>query len=175
MASKKLLTIFGATGNQGGSVVDTVLTHPHLKDKYALRGITRNTSSAKAQALAAQGVDMVQADLDDVESMKKAVKGSYGVFGVTDFWAVMSKGIEIQQGKNIFEAVTTEGVKHYVFSSLPYVEKLTKGVLKHVDHFDSKAIVEEYIEANKGNMIASYLMPAMVSTTTQSSPMRTAY
>ncbi|KAK4541446.1 hypothetical protein LTR36_008047 [Oleoguttula mirabilis] len=161
MASKQLLTIFGATGNQGGSVIDTALSHPDLKAKYALRGITRDPSSAKAQALASNGVEMVQADLNDVESMKKAIAGSYGVFGVTDFWAVMSKDIEIQQGKNIFEACKSQGVKHYVFSTLPYAEKLTAGVLKHVDHFDSKAIVGEYIEANKGDMIASYFMPAM--------------
>ncbi|KAK5122226.1 hypothetical protein LTR85_004136 [Meristemomyces frigidus] len=161
MASKQLLTIFGATGNQGGSVIDTTLSHPGLKDKYALRGITRDPSSAKAQALADKGVEMVAADLNDVDSMKKAIEGSYGVFGVTDFWAVMSKDIEIQQGKNIFESCKTQGVKHFVFSALPYAERITDGVLKHVDHFDSKAIVGEYIEANKGEMIASYFMPAM--------------
>ncbi|KAK3723505.1 hypothetical protein LTR37_001757 [Vermiconidia calcicola] len=73
----------------------------------------------------------------------------------------MSKDIEIQQGKNLFEACKAQEVKHYVFSALPYAEKLTDGVLKHVDHFDSKAIVAEHIEANKGDMIASYFMPAM--------------
>jgi hypothetical protein len=71
----------------------------------------------------------------------------------------MNKDIEIQQGKNIFEACKAEGVSHLVFSSLPHVEVLTKGVLQHVDHFDGKAIVEQYIEQNKGEMVASYFMP----------------
>lgn len=73
----------------------------------------------------------------------------------------MSKDTEIQQGKNIFEAAKSQGVHHYIWSSLPYAEKLTAGVLKHVDHFDGKAIVEAHIEANKGDMLASYFMPAM--------------
>ena len=78
--------------------------------------------------------------------------------------AVVSKDIEIQQGKNIFAACQAEGVKHYVFSTLPYAEKISNGELKHVDHFDGKAIVKEFCEANKGDMIVSYYKPAMFIT-----------
>lgn len=159
MSSRKLLTIFGATGNQGGSVIDAVLDRPELQQKYSLRGITRDPASGKSKALSDKGVEMVKANLDDVESLKTAVKGSYGVFGVTDFWAVLDKNIEIQQGKNLFEACKADGVKHYVFSALRSAEKMSQGKLKHVDHFDSKADVAEHIEANKGDMIASYFMP----------------
>ncbi|RMY69576.1 hypothetical protein D0863_06369 [Hortaea werneckii] len=161
---KRLLTIFGATGNQGGSIIDLVLASPELSTKYALRGITRDPSSAKSQALASQGVGMVQADLNDVASLQRAMQGAYGAFGVTDFWAVMSKEVEFQQGRNLFEAAKAAGVRHYVWSSLPWAEKLTEGVLRHVDHFDSKAMVEEYAEANKGGMVVSYYMPAMFLT-----------
>ncbi|RMY69079.1 hypothetical protein D0862_14915 [Hortaea werneckii] len=164
---KKLLTIFGATGNQGGSIIDVVLASPDLSTKYALRGITRDPSSAKSQALASQGVDMVQADLNDVGSLQKALEGAYGAFGVTDFWAVMSKEVEFTQGRNVFAAAKAAGVRHYVWSSLPWAEKLTGGVLRHVDHFDSKAMVEEYVEANKGEMVVSYYMPAMFLTMTK--------
>jgi uncharacterized protein YbjT (DUF2867 family) len=149
---------------RGGSVVDTVFAHPELQEKYSLRGITRDPSSGKSKALADKGVEMVKADLDNVESMKQAIKGSYGVFGITDFWSLMDKQKEIQQGKNIFEACRAEGVKHYIFSSLPYAEKITGGVLKNVDHFDSKAMVEEFIEENKGDMVASYVMPGRLIT-----------
>lgn len=159
MSSKKLLTIFGATGNQGGSVIDTVLSHPGLKQQYSLRGITRDPSSGKSKAMAERGVEVVQAELNDVESLKKAVKGSYGVFGVTDFWSLLDKQKEIQQGKNIFEACKAKGVRHFIFSTLPWAEKITDGVLKNVDHFDSKAEVGEFIEENKGDMMASYVMP----------------
>ncbi|KAK5165933.1 uncharacterized protein LTR77_008857 [Saxophila tyrrhenica] len=161
MSSKKLITVFGATGNQGGSVLDVVLSRPDLQDRYSLRGITRDPESDKSKALNEKGVEMVKADVDDLEAVKAAVKGSYGVFGVTDFWSIMDKEREIKQGKNIFEASKEAGVKHLVWSALPYAEKLTEGALKHVEHFDSKAIVAEYAEANKGAMWVSHVMPAM--------------
>lgn len=78
MASK-LLTVFGATGNQGGSVIATVLSTASLKSKYALRGISQDPTKGSAAALADRGVEMVQADLKDPESLKKAVQGSYAV------------------------------------------------------------------------------------------------
>lgn len=159
MSSRKLLTIFGATGNQGGSVIDAVLERPELQEKYSLRGITRDPASGKSKALADKGVEMVRGELDDVESLKTAVKGSHGVFGVTDFWSILDKEREIQQGKNLFEASKAEGVKHFVFSSLNSAEKMSGGKYKNVDHFDSKAIAGEYIEANKGYMITSHFMP----------------
>ncbi|CAK1355981.1 NmrA-like family domain-containing protein 1 [Cercospora beticola] len=162
-SDKKLLVVFGATGNQGGSVIDLVLSTPDLSSKYSLRGITRSTSSPKAQALTSKGVEMVSADLNDPSSLQSALQGAYGVYGITDFWSLMSKEKEITQGKAIFSAARSSGVKHLVFSALPYAEKLTNGQLAHVEHFDSKAIVKEYIEENKKStgMIASYFMPAM--------------
>lgn len=159
MSSKKLITVFGATGNQGGSVLDVVLAHPELREKYSLRGITRDPSSSKSKALSEKGVEMTKANVDDAESVKEAVKGSYGVFGVTDFWSILDKEREIKQGKNIFEASKAAGVKHLVWSALPYAEKITDGALKHVDHFDSKAIVAEYANENKGEMWVSHVMP----------------
>lgn len=159
MSSKQLIAVFGATGNQGGSVLDVFLARPDLQEKYSLRGITRDPSSGKSKALSDRGIEMVKADVDDAESVKTAVKGSYGVFGVTDFWSIMDKQREIKQGKNIFDASKEAGVKHLVWSALPHAEKITDGALKHVEHFDSKAIVAEYAEENKGSMWVSHVMP----------------
>ena len=161
MPMTKLITIFGATGNQGGSVIDAILTDPDLSHKYKLRGISRNASSASAQKLAERGVEMVSATLNNPNSLREAVRGSYGVFGITNFWDkdVLDKQIEMRQGKNVFQACKAEGVTHLVYSSLPWAVKLTDGALAHIDHFDGKAEVAEYIEANKGEMIASFFMP----------------
>lgn len=54
-----ILTVFGATGNQGGSVIRTILADPALSKKWKLRAVTRDTSKPAAQQLAAAGVEMV--------------------------------------------------------------------------------------------------------------------
>lgn len=159
-STKKLLTVFGATGNQGGSLIRTILKTPSLSSKYALRGITRDTSKPAAQELSNQGVEVVKADLDDVESLKSALKGSYGAFAVTNFWESMDGNKETQQGRNIVDASIATGVNHLVISSLHNVNKLTNGSL-HVPHFDSKSAINDYAESVRGDKLnVSYFHPA---------------
>lgn len=161
MSTTKIITVFGATGNQGSSVINTVLAHPEIANKYQLRGVTRNKDSVKSKALTLKGVEMVEVDLNDPSSIAAAVKGSYGVYINTDYWTLLNKDAEIEQGKNIFNSCKENGVQHVVLSTLPYVSKLSAGKFTGVAHFDSKAIVGEYAEAHKGNMIISYFLPAM--------------
>jgi hypothetical protein len=80
----KLLTVFGATGQQGGSLITYVLNHPTLSKLYHLRGITRDTSKKASLDLKNLGVEIIQADLNDPPSLIPAVSGSYAVFGVTN-------------------------------------------------------------------------------------------
>jgi uncharacterized protein YbjT (DUF2867 family) len=63
----KLLVVFGATGQQGGSIVSTVLSDPELSKTYKLRAMTRDPSAASAQVLKAKGVEVVKGDVDDGE------------------------------------------------------------------------------------------------------------
>jgi uncharacterized protein YbjT (DUF2867 family) len=63
-----ILTVIGATGAQGSSIV----AHALQSGAYKVRAITRNTTSAKAKALEAQGVEVVSADVNDVASLTKA-------------------------------------------------------------------------------------------------------
>jgi NmrA-like family. len=51
----KLITVFGATGNQGGSVIDAILADGQLSKDFKVRGITRDTSKKSAQELAKRG------------------------------------------------------------------------------------------------------------------------
>lgn len=158
--SKQLLTVFGATGNQGGSFIRTVLQTPSLDARFALRGVTRDTSKPAAQELVRQGVDVVRADLDEPASLRAAIRGSYGVFAVTNFWETMDGAKETQQGRNITDASISEKVTHLVFSVLPSVSKLTGGALR-VPHFDSKAAISDYAESVRSNkIITSYFQPA---------------
>ncbi|OJJ46841.1 hypothetical protein ASPZODRAFT_131733 [Penicilliopsis zonata CBS 506.65] len=134
------IVVFGATGKQGGSVVESL-----LQTTFHVKAITRNPASKNAQALSSKGVEVVQADLNDSESLRTAIRGAYGVYAVTNFWEHLDGQKEIEQGKRIADICVEEGVQHLVWSSLLNVTKLTNGVLSHVYHFDSKAEVEEYI------------------------------
>lgn len=55
----KILTVFGATGNQGGSVVRAILNDPALSKEFKIRGITRDVTKPAAKELASKGVEVV--------------------------------------------------------------------------------------------------------------------
>jgi uncharacterized protein YbjT (DUF2867 family) len=130
----KAILITGATGRQGGAVIR------HLAPKgWKLRALTRNTSSAAAQDLAHQGVEIVQGDLEDPASLEIAAHGAYGIFSVQDFWAVGAKR-EVQQGKNLAEAAKKAGVLHFVYSSVGGAERNSG-----IDHWESKWEIEQHI------------------------------
>lgn len=79
----KLFVVFGATGQQGGSAVDFVLNDPQLSKEFSVRALTRDPSKPAAQTLKEKGAEVVAANVDDVESIAKAVKGAHTVFIVT--------------------------------------------------------------------------------------------
>jgi len=127
----KVIAVIGATGAQGGSVVRYLLQ----ESRFKVRAVVRNTQGEKADALRKLGVEVVQGDLNDVESLKRAFQGAYGVFGVTNFWEVFYDG-EIRQGKNLGDAAKAAGVSHFVWSSLDHCP---------VPHFESKAQIGDYL------------------------------
>ncbi|OOF97626.1 hypothetical protein ASPCADRAFT_206405 [Aspergillus carbonarius ITEM 5010] len=144
----QILTVFGATGNQGGSVIKSVLADPVLSKQFKIRGVTRDASKPAAKQLADQGVEVVVADMSSVESALPAVQGADTVFFVTNFWETMSRDTEVAQGKAVTDASKKAGVKHLIFSSLRNVTEISNGRLPNVSHFDGKAEIEQYIRAS---------------------------
>src|SRR5215831_5904565 len=145
MADKKIIAVVGATGAQGGGMVRAILSDPN--GGFAARAITRDANKDKAKALASKGAEVVQANLDDVESLKKAFAGVYGVYAVTNFWEHFSGEKEKAQAKNIADAAKAAGVKHVIWSTLEDTRKLMKTddqrmpMLQgkyRVPHFDAK-------------------------------------
>jgi len=130
--AQKVVTVFCATGKQGGGAVRYL-----LKDGYfGVRAVTRNPEGDSAKALAALGAEVVKADLTDRDSVFKAVKGSYGVVGITDYWT--ANGTEEIQGKNIVDASKDAGVKHFIWSTIDHSD------LK-LPHCETKANVNDYL------------------------------
>lgn len=142
----EVLVVFGATGQQGGSVINYVLKDSELSKKYRLRAVTRDTSKPVAKALEQKGVEVVQGDLDDIESLKRALRGSHTVFAVTlSVYDGGTKTREVAQGKAIADVAVAAGAKYLIFSGLPHVSNISGGKYRRVDGFDGKAEVEEYI------------------------------
>lgn len=116
MATKKTIAVVGATGAQGGGLVRAILGDAN--NTFAVRALTRDLNSDNAKALAAQGAEVVAADVDDPESLRKAFQGAYGAFCVTFFWAHFSPEKELAQAAAMAQAAKAAGVEHTIWSTL---------------------------------------------------------
>jgi uncharacterized protein YbjT (DUF2867 family) len=155
MSEKKVIAVVGATGKQGGGLVRAILADSD--GPFVARALTRNAASPAAMDLAAQGVQVVEADLDDERSLTEAFKGAYGAFVATDFWAplppeqeaVRSRADrELDQAANAARAAKSAGLSHVVWSTLedtrPHFERTGDAVPRVMGgytapHFDAKA------------------------------------
>jgi len=81
------------------------------------RGLTRKPDSERATALSGNGVDIVQGDLDDEATLRSALAGAWGVFGVQN---TGEAGVEREeaQGKRLATLAREAGVQHYVYTSV---------------------------------------------------------
>ncbi|KAH6184226.1 hypothetical protein HBI68_013650 [Parastagonospora nodorum] len=142
----KLLVVFGATGQQGGSIVNTILGDAELSKEYKIRGTTRDPSQESAQVLAKKGVEVVKADVDDAASLKKAFEGAHVVFANTvTVYDGHAYEHEVSHGRALADAAVAAGVPYYIYSTLPNAGKNSGGKLKNMGHFDGKEEVEQYI------------------------------
>ena len=116
MAQKKIIAVVGATGAQGGGLVRAILSD--RSGEFSARALTRDPGSEKARELERLGAEVVQADVDDMESLVRAFDGASGAFCVTFFWAHMSPERELAEAKNMALAAKRAGVKHVVWSTL---------------------------------------------------------
>ncbi|KAL3446314.1 hypothetical protein BJX65DRAFT_296341 [Aspergillus insuetus] len=137
-----LITVFGATGNQGGAVVRSLLQNPSFK----VRALTRNPNSPASQELATQGAEVRQADGFSSESMVNVFSGSWGAFvNINSDDKAFKQGgpTEFDMGKTIVDAAAQAGVRHFLFSSGPDCLTLTGGKIR-MNAADMKYKIEQY-------------------------------
>ncbi len=153
MENKKIIAVVGATGAQGGGLVKAILNTPD--SEFRVRAITRNANSDKAKELAGIGAEVVEADVENKESLLKAFNGAYGAFCVTFFWEHFSPQKEKEHAKNMAEAAKEAGVKHIIWSTLEDTRKWipldddrmpTLMEKYKVPHFDAKGEANRYFE-----------------------------
>ncbi|KAF8982658.1 hypothetical protein CPC16_011226 [Podila verticillata] len=149
MPASKLLVVFGATGNQGGSVVEYVAKDPVLSKEFKIRAVTRDTSKPAAQELSKLGnVEVVQGDLEDPTSLKPVLEGAHTVFIVTStVYDDRLEEHELRQGQNAADAAVAASASYIIYSTQPNVAKISGGKHKMSGHFDTKNEVERYIRA----------------------------
>ncbi len=154
--SARTIAVVGATGAQGGGLVRAILADPD--GGFAARGLTRNPDSDRARSLASDGVEMVQADLDDVESLVRAFEGCWGAFCVTNFWEHFSPEKEIDQAENLAEAAKRAGLSHVIWSTLedtrlwvPLEDDRMPTLMGRykVPHFDAKGEADRFFTARE--------------------------
>jgi len=151
MNQKKIIAVLGATGAQGGGLANAILDDPN--SEFAVRALTRNVNSEKAEVLRKKGAEVVAADVDDKESLVKAFSGAYGAYCVTFFWEHMSPEKEQTQAKYMAEAAAKAGLKHVIWSTFEDTRKWVplendqmptlQGKYK-VPHFDAKGEANAY-------------------------------
>src|ERR1700723_3524900 len=131
--TRKLIAVVGATGHQGGAVVRAL----QASGQFKVRALTRHP--AKHPKLADE---VVQADLDRPETLKAAFAGAHGVFLVTNPWEPGTD--ERKQALAAIHAAKDAGVQHFIWSTLPNVEKISGGKLD-VPHFTDKANIDRIV------------------------------
>ncbi len=151
MADKKVIAVVGATGAQGGGLVRAILNDP--EGGFAARAITRNKDSDKAKQLAKLGAEVVEADLDNEQSLDKAFQGAYGAFCITNFWEHFSPEKEAAQARSMARAAKRAGLRHVIWSTLEDTRKWvpldddrmpTLMEKYKVPHFDGKGAADRF-------------------------------
>ncbi|MDB5697803.1 MAG: hypothetical protein JWN69_607 [Alphaproteobacteria bacterium] len=130
---RKLIAVFGATGQQGGGVVRAL----QADGRFKVRALTRHPDKHSGLA-----EDVVEADLSRPETLKAALEGAHGVFLVTNFWEPGTD--ELEQATAAVRAAREAGVKHFIWSTLPDVEAISGGSLD-VPHFTGKARIDAIV------------------------------
>jgi uncharacterized protein YbjT (DUF2867 family) len=151
MSTKKIITIFGATGAQGGGLARSILADPN--GPFAVRAVTRDPHSDAARALAAAGAEVVAANLDDAAAVERAFAGAYGAYCVTFFWAHFSPERELVEARLMARAARAAGLQHVIWSTLEDTRRWMQlddprmptlmGRYK-VPHFDAKGEADQY-------------------------------
>lgn len=166
--------VTGATGKQGGGVVQALLDKP---DDMVILAVTRNPDSASAQRLAARGVKLVKGDLGDVPALFEAARAAsptgkiWGVFSVqatsvTTDGVNLESNAEVKQGVALIDEALKAGVTHFVYSSVDRGgEEKSWADMTDVPHFRTKAFIEDHLrdatKASGSPMTWSILRPAI--------------
>jgi uncharacterized protein YbjT (DUF2867 family) len=150
VAQKPIIAIVGATGAQGGGLARAILND--CASGFGVRVLTRQPDGQKALALSRIGAEVVRADTDNIETLKRAFAGAYGAYCLTNYWEHCCPERELSQAAAMAEASRHAGLQHVIWSTLEDTRRsialadvqmpTLMGKYK-VPHFDAKGEANE--------------------------------
>lgn len=145
--------VFGATGKQGGAVVNALTTAG-----WNVRAFVRDPASQAAKTLASRGMELVHGDFSDVASMRAAMDQAYGVFSIQPNSGSPGSGItdadEVRYGKMIADLAVETGIRHLVYSSAGIIGQGRTGL----GNLDCKIEIEDHVRSL--DIVATIVRPA---------------
>jgi len=157
--TEKLVLIFGATGQQGGSVIKNLVAS---KKGWKIRAVTRDPTKERAKKLGEiDGVTVVKGDQNDLDS--KLFDGVTHLYLVTNFWADCKAETEMKQLTAAVKCIDNcKTLQHIVYSTLEDYRKSSvadkiptlegDGDYK-VAHFDVKGSFDEKMPKDKTTFV----------------------
>jgi uncharacterized protein YbjT (DUF2867 family) len=135
-----MILIVGVTGVLGRATARQL-----LEAGYKVRGLTRNPD--KAADLKQLGAEIVQGDLIDPASLKRACEGVDAVLAsahqLMGTGKYTSQAVDDEGHRALIDAAKAAGVKHFVYTSAQYVSP------NHpTDFYRTKVKVEEYLKSS---------------------------
>ncbi|KAF2850448.1 NmrA family protein-like protein [Plenodomus tracheiphilus IPT5] len=163
MAATKAILVTGATGKQGGAVLEQLSTHSSSAD-YTLLAVTRDANSSSAHRITEKhpAVKIVQGNLDDVPGIFQSAKAVLKEAGKAEkIWGVYSVQVsqgknvthdgEVKQGKDLIDESLKEDVTHFVYSSVDRGGNTRSFENKTpIPHFQSKYEIEHHLLEKAG-------------------------
>ena len=154
--SLRHIVVSGATGKQGGALIDSLLSHP--TPVFEIYALTRNAASKAALSLSAKShVKVIQGDFSNPSAIFAQVPKPWGFFSVTN---PMNAAREEAQGKAMTTAAIEAGVCHIVFTATDRGTN-SGGSATPVPHFASKYEIERNIieQSNKNGRTYTFIRP----------------
>ena len=163
----KAILVTGATGKQGGSVVDALLDLPNASD-YAILAVTRDANSGSAKKLASRSasIKLVEGNLDDVPTLFKNASevAKQPIWGVYSVQISMGKGVtfegEVKQGCDLVDESVKNNVQQFVYSSVERGgDEKSWDNPTPIPHFQTKQLIEFHLRDHAGDMGWTILRP----------------
>ena len=157
-AAPRTILVLGATGRQGGAVIDALLARATARP-WRIVALTRNPASPAARALAARGLALAAVNANKRATLDAALAAHapvHAFFAVTnpfsERWAggappAGDTALEVVQGRNCVDACKAAGVAHFVLTSVASAGDCTVDGAP-IETFHAKWLVERHLAAS---------------------------